>query len=350
MRVVVFGATGNVGTSLLPALAADPTVDEVVGVARRRPELALPKVTWLAADISRDDLAPVVAGADVVVHLAWLIQPSYDERVLEEANVRGSERVFEAVAAARVPALVYASSVAAYSPGPKHVPVDEAWPTNGIPTSYYARQKAVVERLLDRFESEHPGVRVVRLRSAFVFKREAGAEIARRFMGPLVPRVLLRRRLISVVPGNGQLVFQAMHSLDVGEAYRLAVVGNARGPFNIAADPVLDPSTLARVLGARVVPAPPPALRAAAALTWRLRMQPTSPGWVDLAHTAPIMSTARARHELGWLPRFGADDALLDLLEGLQRRAGLDTPPLHPERGGPVLQPRIPDRIERSTT
>src|SRR5688500_1209392 len=123
MRVVVFGATGNVGTSLLPALVADPAVHEIVGVARRRPGLALPKVTWLAADVTADDLAPVVQGADVVVHLAWLIQPSHDERVLYEANVQGSERVFAAVAAARVPALVYASSVGAYSPGPKHAPV-----------------------------------------------------------------------------------------------------------------------------------------------------------------------------------------------------------------------------------
>jgi UDP-glucose 4-epimerase len=350
MRVVVFGATGNVGTSVLPALAQDPAVHEIVGVARRRPELALPKVTWVAADVTSDDLVPIVLGADAVVHLAWLIQPSHDERVLHATNVEGSERVFEAVAAARVPALVYASSVGAYSPGPKHVLVDESWPTNGIPTSFYARHKAIVERLLDRFEPDHPDTRVVRLRLALVFKREAGAEVARLFLGPLVPRTLLRRRLVPVVPGNGQLVFQAVHSLDVGEAYRLAVVGDARGAFNIAADPVLDPPTLARTFGARVVPTPPAVLRAAAAATWRLRLQPTPPGWVDLAHTAPIMSTERARHELGWSPRFGADEALLDLLDGLQRRAGLATPALHPERGGPVLQTRVPERIERSVT
>lgn len=196
MRVVVFGATGNVGTSVLPALVADPGVDEIVGVARRRPDLALPKPTWPAADITTDDLAPAVQGADVVVLLAWLIQPSHDERVLQETNVRGSERVFSAVAAAGVPALVYASSVGAYSPGPKHRPVDESWPTNGIPTSFYARHKAIVERLLDRFEAEHPHVRVVRLRLALVFKREAAAGVARLFLGPLVPRTLLRRRLV----------------------------------------------------------------------------------------------------------------------------------------------------------
>ncbi|HEX2039767.1 MAG TPA: NAD-dependent epimerase/dehydratase family protein [Acidimicrobiales bacterium] len=350
MRVVVFGATGNAGTSVLPALAGDPAVDEIVGVARRRPKAAFPKVTWAAADVTGDDLVPIVAGADVVVHLAWRIQPSHDERVLHDTNVGGSERILAAVAAARVPALVYASSVGAYSPGPKHVPVGESWPTNGIPTSFYARHKAIVERLLDRFEAEHPQTRVVRLRLALIFKREAGAEVARLFFGPLVPRTLLRRRLLPVVPGNGQLVFQAVHSLDVGEAYRLAVVGDVRGAFNIAADPVLDPPTLARTLGTRVLPVPPPVLRAAAAVTWRLRLQPTPPGWVDLAHTAPVMSTERARKELGWRPRFGADEALLDLLEGLHRRAGLDTPPLHPDRGGPVLQTRVPQPIERSVT
>ena len=79
-------------------------------------------------------------------------------------NVEGSRRVFIAAAAAGAPALVYASSIGAYAPGPKDHGVNESWPTTGIPSSFYSRDKAEVERLLDRFEAEHPAVRVVRLR------------------------------------------------------------------------------------------------------------------------------------------------------------------------------------------
>src|SRR5215218_10384849 len=118
MRVVVVGATGNVGTSLLRSLANDDEINSVVGLARRRPELSMPKVDWGEADISNSDLAGHFRGADAVVHLAWLIQPSRDERTTRAVNVEGSARLLRAVAEAGVPKLVYASSVGAYSRGP----------------------------------------------------------------------------------------------------------------------------------------------------------------------------------------------------------------------------------------
>src|SRR4051794_10025642 len=111
MRVVITGATGNVGTSLVRALAADERVDEVVGIARRRPALTFPKTTWQAADVEAyaARLPALFAGADAVVHLAWLIQPSRDRRELRRVNVDGSAAVFRAAAQAGVGTLVHAS-------------------------------------------------------------------------------------------------------------------------------------------------------------------------------------------------------------------------------------------------
>src|SRR4051794_6539171 len=200
MRVVVIGASGNVGSSVLRSLQGEDRVREVVGIARRLPSMQLPKVRWAQADIAHDDLRPHLQGADCVVHLAWLIQPSRDERLTHMVNVEGSARVFEAAADAGVPAIVYASSVGAYSPGPKDRAVDESWPTHGIASSFYSRHKAAVERILDSFEAAHPGVRVVRLRPGLIFQREAASEIRRYFVGPFLPDPLLRRGLIPIVP------------------------------------------------------------------------------------------------------------------------------------------------------
>src|SRR3954452_10142700 len=125
MRVVVVGATGNVGTSVLHALPPDPAVDAVLGVARRLPSMSFAKTDWAAADITGGALEPVFSGADAVVHLAWLIQPSRKLDVTRATNVDGSARVFRAAAKAGVRTLVYASSVGAYSPGPKDRAVDE---------------------------------------------------------------------------------------------------------------------------------------------------------------------------------------------------------------------------------
>jgi nucleoside-diphosphate-sugar epimerase len=336
MRVVVTGASGNVGTSLLGALAGDATVTSVLGLARRLPELRLPKVTWATADVVDDDLVPHFRGADALVHLAWLLQPSHDQFGMWRVNVVGSQRVLRAAAESGVGAVVYASSIGAYSPGPKDRPVDESWPTHGITTSSYSRDKAYVERLLDVFERDHPGIRVVRLRPALTFKRAAASEIRRFFLGPLVPGTLARREAIPVVPRVRRLRTQAVHADDVGQAYRLAVVGDARGAFNLAADPVVDADTLAGLLDARQVAVPVPLLKAAAAATWRLRLQPISSGWIDLALRSPLLDAGRARAELGWRPRYTATQALEELLAGLRQAAGAPTPPLDPRAGGPL--------------
>jgi UDP-glucose 4-epimerase len=332
MKVVVTGATGNVGTSVIEALSDSAEVDEAVGLARRRPTWAPPKTTWVDADILSSDLVSCFRGADAVVHLAWAIQPSHDEPAMERVNVDGSRRVFDAVAAAGVPKLVYASSVGAYSPGPKESEVDEGWPVDGIPTSFYSRHKAAVEAVLDDFERANPATRVVRLRPALIFKGEAATEIRRLFIGPFLPGFLVRSSLVPALPRLRGLRFQAVHSRDVGQAYLRAVLGDARGAFNIAAAPSLGPDELSSLLDARTFPVPAGLVRRLAAVTWRLHLQPSPPGWLDMALNVPLMSSRRAREELGWEPRFSAVEALAELLEGIRRGQGYPTPPL--ERDG----------------
>jgi UDP-glucose 4-epimerase len=337
MRVVVVGATGNIGTSVLRSLEKEESVESILGLARRLPGLSIPKVEWVSADVVGDDLVHHFRGADAVVLLAWIIQPSRDLTKQWMVNVEGSMRVARAAKEAGAPALIYASSVGAYSPGPKDRRVDESWPTGGTATSYYARHKAEVERRLDRFEQEAPEVRVVRMRPGLVFKKEAAEGIRRLFAGPFLPSPLVRTALINAIPDIPNLRSQVIHSYDVGEAFRLAIVNEqARGAFNLAAEPVLDPEELGRILDARPVPVSAQVARVSARLSWQLRLQPVSEGWLDMAMSVPVMDTSRARRELGWTPERSADEALLDLLEGLRARAGLDTPPLSPKTGGPL--------------
>jgi UDP-glucose 4-epimerase len=336
VRVVIVGASGNIGTSLLEGLAADRAVESILGLARRRPDFTYSKTEWRQADVRVDDLVPHFREADAIVHLAWAIQPSHDEAALRATNVAGSARVLRAVAEARVPALVYASSVGAYSAGPKERLVDERWPAKGIPTSFYGRHKGEVELMLDRFTIEHPTVRVVRVRPALVFKRGAASGIRRLFIGPFLPSRLVRRELAPIVPAHPRLRFQAVHSHDAADAFRRALVTPVEGAFNLAADPVLDGPELARIARARTVRASKGLLRAAAAVTWRLHLQPSPPGWIDLAFGVPLMDCNRARDVLGWNPSRTATEALEELVAGLRERAGTPTPPLDPAAGGPL--------------
>lgn len=341
MRIVVTGATGNLGTSLLSALADEPAVHSIVGVARRVPAISLPKVVWRSADVVSDDLVGVFEGADAVVHLVWIVQPNHDEAALQRVNVGGAERVLAAVGAAGVPVLLCASAFGAYSPGPADARADETWPTHGIPGSWYSRQKAYVERLLDTFELAHPDVRLVRFRSALLLKREAAAQAHRLYGGPLLPRWLARPGRLPALADVPGVRIQAVHTSDVAQAYGRALLSEVRGPFNLAADPVLDARSLATVLEAkRIGRLPAPLVRGLLAATWRLRVQPTSPDWLDLLVQPPVLDTRRARKVLDWSPAHSSLEALNEFIRVIADGAGGPTPPLLPlAQARPAFRP-----------
>lgn len=336
LRVVVVGATGNIGSTVVEALTADDRIGSVVGLARR-PAPRLPTGTGdrtvdIGAHGSVPDLVDAFRGADAVIHTAWLIQPSRDPAVTWATNVLGTARVLRAAALASVPAVLYSSSVAAYSPrrpGDPPTPTGEDHPTHGWPAVAYSREKAYVERLLDVFELRNPGIRVVRMRPAFVFQRAAAMEQRRLFAGPLVPHRLVRAALVPAVPLLPDVVLQTVHARDVADAFLRAVVReDARGPFNLAAEPPLTTAEFAALFDARAPRVPYALARAAHAAAYRARAVPSPPQLLDALRSLPVMSTGRAREQLGWRPAVGAADAVAELLAGLRDAAGGSTPPL----------------------
>ncbi|MGW4214282.1 NAD-dependent epimerase/dehydratase family protein [Lentzea sp. NPDC004789] len=318
MKVVVTGATGNVGTALLRRLAQEPDI-EVHGISRRPPADAPPYqgIGWTPLDIGRpgaeEPLRTAFEKADAVVHLAWLIQPSHDERELYRTNVAGSARVFDAAAKAGVPHLVHMSSVGAYSPSSKTRRVDEQWPVDGVKTSFYSRHKAAVEHLLNQYETS---MLISRPRPGLILQSDAGSEIRDLFLGRLVPKALFRHR-IPILPLPRDLVLQFVHADDVADGITRILRQRPHGPVNLVTEPVVTPRVLAEVLGGRHVPMSAWLLRLLANVTWRLRLQPTPPGWVDLALTAPLLDATRAKAELGWEPKYDAQQALQALLRGI---------------------------------
>ncbi|GLW46629.1 NAD-dependent epimerase [Streptomyces sp. NBRC 14336] len=335
-RIVVTGATGNVGTSLVRLLSEDPSVGSVLGLARRIPDWFPPKTQWSAADLASEetDLVQEFSGADAVVHLAWAFQPTHDPAATWRTNVLGSIRVFDAVSTARVPTLVHASSVGAYSPGPKDDTVDESWPTHGWPGAAYCREKAYLERTLDTFERRHRKVRVVRMRPAFLFKRESASEQRRIFGGRFVPGQLARPELLPFLPDIPGLRVQALHTDDAAEAYRLAIGAEVKGAFNLAADPPVDAALLGELLDARPVRLSPTAARSAVAAAWGLHLLPASPHLFDAVLRMPLMDCTRARTELNWQPRRSAPEVLEEFLHGMRSGAGEATEPMRGRKAG----------------
>jgi UDP-glucose 4-epimerase len=227
VRLVVTGATGNVGSSVVERLVDDDVVAGIVGVVSRRPDWCPPKTRWVTADVAVNDLDPVVRGADAVIHLAWAFQPTTarwrpgatTSSTRSECSTRWRRRVY--------PSWFTPRRWGAYSPRGDGERVDESWPTNTLPTAAYGREKSYVERVLDTFERDHPDVRVVRLRRGFISSTAPRRSSAGCSRGPLLPNGLLRPDLMPVVPG---LRLQALDARYVAAAYQLAVTRDVYGP------------------------------------------------------------------------------------------------------------------------
>ncbi|MDO9377645.1 MAG: NAD-dependent epimerase/dehydratase family protein [Nocardioidaceae bacterium] len=335
MRIVVTGASGNVGTALLRHLAAAPDQHEVVGVSRRRPPEVAPYagVEWVQADLAEPEAAAALVraleGADAVVHLAWGFQPSHDLEYLDRLGLQGTASVLEAAVATGVPHVVHMSSLGAYSPRVDDARVDESWPTAGVPGSSYSLQKAAAEALLDGYE-DRPGLTIARLRPGLVMQAAAAGALLRYGVPSWVPSAVLRH--VPVLPVDRGLRIQLVHADDVADAVVRVLDQRASGAFNLAAEPSVGRDDIAEVLSATPVHVPRQVLRALVDLSWRLHVQALNPGWIDLAFGVPLMDTGRARSVLGWAPRRSSLDTLAETLTAMADGEGADGPVLRPRR------------------
>jgi UDP-glucose 4-epimerase len=346
LTVAVTGATGNVGTALLRRLS-DSRVAEVRGLARRDPPPGAPYdgVRWHLADLGETGsdaaLPGFLDGVDAVVHLAWALQPGREPERLHRVNVEGTRRVARAAAAAGVAQFVHMSSLGAYAAGAAGQQVAEDWPVTGIPSSQYSRDKSQAEQVVRDVFGTRAGTTLTVVRPTLVLQPAASSEIGRYFLGPLLfgaARVLPGRvaRLLPLPLPALRVGF--VHADDVADALARMLDRRAAGPFNVAAEPVLDADALARALGTVRVPVPAAVLRAGLAAAFHSRVVPTEPGWLDLGLQAPALDTSRARRLLGWTPAHPGDEVLRQFVAALGRGEGAPGPLLQPA-GGPERDP-----------
>lgn len=335
-RVLITGASGNVGAGVLRQLRRQVPQADVVGVCRRpstRGQL-YDDVHWCPVDLSAPDattrLTDAMRGVDAVIHLALAVHPVADEDYLYRANVVGTQAVLEAMTVTGVSHLIYASSLGVYAPSESPVPVAETYPTTGQATSVYSRHKVAVESLLDQYERDHPETVVSRFRPTVVVARHAAFEIHSLYAGPAIPRAaftVAQRRMVPLLPLPRGLALQFVHADDVGDAVVRLLCRRASGSFNVASD-VLSGSAIAGLVGARPVRVSPAGMRSAVVALHRLGVLAVTPGWYDIATRSPLMDTTRAREELEWRPRHSSTDAARELIDGLADGATGTSPAL----------------------
>ena len=327
LTVAVTGPTGTFGHGLIPLLQADERVERIVGIARGSfapAEYGWAKMEYRRGDVrDRDALEQAFAGADVVVHLAFMITGTAGRAATRAINVDGTRNAFDAAVATGARRFVYASSVAAYGfHADNPIGMTEEWPVRPAAHLFYGREKAEIELLLAERARRHPGTALYLLRPPVVLgPNSVGAKtllpgalepIARGLAGVAAAAARGPLRLPALVPN---LPLQLIHERDVGEAFALCIAGaGPPGAYNIAGDGVLSAVDVARELGFLAVAAPAAPLQALARAIAALPFAPPAAEWAEALSHPAIMDTAKARRELGWSPRFSGLQALRDTL------------------------------------
>jgi len=322
LTVAVTGPTGTFGFGLMPLLQADARIARVVGIARRpfdANEHGWSKMTYRQGDVrDRAALEEAFQGAEVVVHLAFMITGAASRETIRQINVEGTLNAFRAAAAAGARRFVYASSVAAYGfHRDNPVGMTEDWPARPAAHLFYAQEKAELEQLLEEDAAGHDGLEVYLLRPPIVLGPDAvGAKAA--IPGPLAPLVRVLGGLVGRVPLpviKLPVPIQFIHEDDVGQAFLLCIVGaGPPGVYNITGDGVLNGAQVLRELGLTPIPAPARLLRTAARGVAALPFAPPFAAWAEVFTHPAIMDAGKAKQELGWRPRYSSLEALRDTL------------------------------------
>ena len=319
LTVAITGPTGDIGRALVHALERSRAIGEIRGMARRPidPKYGFKRLEYRQGNVlDEGDVERFVAGADVVVHLAFIILGSHEET--RSINLEGSRNVFQAAIACGAKRLVYASSVAAYgfhTDNPQ--PLTEDVPPRGTSEFYYSAQKAELEGLLAGLTE---GVDI----DTYVFRPCIVAGPDALMMVDNIPYVRISeqlpgavRRLFDAVPMLKPVIpdpgvrYQLVHHDDVATAIRAAIQGRGEpGVYNLAGDGELTVADLASEMGYYAVPVPELAVDATAAITARLPFMPPEAAWIQAFRVPAIMDTAKARKQLGWRPKHSGRDAL----------------------------------------
>jgi UDP-glucose 4-epimerase len=331
LTVAVTGPTGDIGRAAVRALEQAPEVERIVGMARRPfdpADLGWERAEYRQGDVlDRESVDALVEGADVVVHLAFIILG--DDEETREINVRGSRNVFEAAVAAGASRLVYTSSVAAYGfhrENPQ--PLTEDVEPRGTEGFYYSAQKAELEGLLDELVSGSDIESYV-LRPCIVAGNDATTLIDEvvdmmSLNGALAPfqRMLQALPVVAPVLPDPGVPFQLVHNDDVATAVRSAALGRGTpGVYNLAAEETLTSADIAAALGWRSLPVPSLAVDAATSVLTNAPLMPARAGWINAFSVPVVMDTSRARDQLGWTPEHGAHATLDETVEAA-RAAG----------------------------
>ncbi|MGH4014161.1 MAG: NAD-dependent epimerase/dehydratase family protein [Pseudonocardiaceae bacterium] len=321
--VLVTGVSRFLGGQLAASLAADPSIDRVLGVdtvpPRRDLLRRMGRAEFIRADIRNPLIAKVISTAkvDTVVHAAMSASPrdSGGRSTMKEMNVIGTMQLLAACQKlTTVTRLVVKSTSAVYGASARDPAMfTERDEPRGLPSSGYAKDAVEIEGYIRGFARRRDDVDVTVLRFA-------------NFIGPRIDTVLTRYFSLPVVPtvlGYDARV-QLLHEQDALAVLERATREPLPGVFNVGGNGVLLLSQAIRRAGRIQAPIPEPAVSTIGRLLRNGRLVDFSPEQINFLNFGRVLDTKRLRTEFGFTPRWTTAQAFDDYVGGRQLRPTID--------------------------
>lgn len=293
MKVVVTGAAGGVGKTLVPLLCSRSDVSQVIGIDCLPLHFSNPKFLFHKADMRSTSLGGLLQGAHAVIHLAFaLSQGKMTPNEMHENNVGGSLNVLNCARAAKVSRVINLSSVSVYGSGED---LDEDAPLAPSPNFPYAQQKAELEHIAT---TQFSDLETIHLRSTFIL----GPNAVRFIRSAVTSR-------ICILPRPPYPRVQVIHEFDVASAIIAALNPRvAPGVFNLAARDAVTVPELVKNGRSFMIGIPIALLER---ISRRRENGPSRPidTALELLRATLTVSCRRAQTLLGWTPRYGIWEA-----------------------------------------
>ncbi len=302
--VAVTGAAGYIGTRLLHLLESQDSISKIVSIDQKIPSGKFQKVETYRMDINQKlDQIFKIHEVDVVVHLAFIVDPVHDEDLMYRVNVGGTRNVFEACEKTGVKRILMASSGTAYgahAANPQFLKEED--PLRGNEDYPYARDKVLMERLCSEYQSKHPECDVIVFRPCIV-------------MGPhvknFIARYMQKRVVFSVRGYDPQMQF--VHEDDIAEIFYHFVLQGRRGAYNAAPDGVVRLSLAAQKFRRRLLGLPPAVIYPLTEAAWRIRCKSLTEapaGLLDFIRYPWLIENSKLKKEIGFSYHYTTEQAL----------------------------------------
>jgi nucleoside-diphosphate-sugar epimerase len=307
--VGVTGAAGELGIRLLGRLAQSENAPRLIGIDTTRG--TTPDVTWRIADVRDPALASRLKGVETLVHLATDRGGDSDAVARRAVNLRGTEIVLAATAAAGVSRVVLVTSAMVFGAVPgRPVPLPEDAPLQAEADEGLVGDWVEIERIAADAAAREGAPTVTVVRPASVVGPVADG---------LLPRLFEAPRLLALRDGDPH--WQFCHVDDLVSALEWAALGRVEGVVTVGSDGWLSQREVEQVSGLRSIVVPSSMAFATAERLQRVGVLPAPASELHyLVH--PWVVGSQQLRAAGWEPQWDNVGALRAHVDGLGDRTG----------------------------